>query len=128
LCGEIKQIAIAAGENHGRLSAAGIVFKSSMESKLLFCSAGLTLNVAESLCKMLIWGQPKGLSTARYLTYHLPVEIFKRIGVRLFVMSVGAAVGTIIKPGIGNSLTVLVIDFVSMPILYGAINRAAGIR
>jgi hypothetical protein len=128
LCGEIKQIAIDAGEKHGRLSAAGIVFKASMESKLLFCSAGLTLSVTESLCKILIWGQPKGLSTMQYVTYHIPVEIFKRVGVRLFVMSVGAAVGTLIKPGIGTTMTVLVIDFVSMPILYGAINRAAGIR
>ena len=57
LCGNIKDIAVTTTKESGRLSAAGIVFKASMESKLLYCSAGLTVNVVENLLRIVIKGQ-----------------------------------------------------------------------
>ena len=128
LCGNIKDIAVTTAKESGRLSAASIVFKASMESKLLYCSAGLTVNVVENLLRIVIKGQPKGLSTFRYVTYHIPLEVFKRVGIRLFVMSASAAIGTLIHPGTGTTLTILIVDFISMPICYSLVNRAAGIR
>ena len=127
LCGEIKTIATPSAQSQGRLSASAIVFQASMESKLLFCTAGLTLNVVERMYQIACNGQPKGLSMTRYLTYNVPVEIFKRVGVRLLVMSASAAIGTLVKPGVGTTMVVLVVDFALMPPIYNSINRAAGI-
>ena len=85
------------------------------------------LNVVERMYQIACNGQPKGLSMTRYLTYNVPVEIFKRVGVRLLVMSASAAIGTLVKPGVGTTMVVLVVDFALMPPIYNSINRAAGI-
>ena len=91
----------------------------------LFCTAAIPCS--ERMYQIACNGQPKGLSMTRYLTYNVPVEIFKRVGVRLLVMSASAAIGTLVKPGVGTTMVVLVVDFALMPPIYNSINRAAGI-
>ena len=64
-----------------------------------------------------------------YSRYTIAIHelIFKRVGVRLLVMSASAAIGTLVKPGVGTTMVVLVVDFALMPPIYNSINRAAGI-
>lgn len=116
----VSKSAIRKAARVGRFSAATYIFKTTVEAQLLACTAQFTVGQLVYF----YYGNPEEkFSITCYLGRDLPKEIIKRIGARLVIMGIGAAIGTAIKPGTGTAVALMVTDFAVTPVVSNAIDK-----